>query len=140
MKSALRLLVLCLVFLAVWSSRASAQAEPETYIVSMYRVAPGQHVAFLQWMANQEAAAAEAGVPAGEWYVHQNGDHWDFLQIAPDITDEQNDAIDVAAAARGLKTGPQASIELRQYVAWHTDTFAGGPMTAAELLAAAQGN
>ena len=102
MKSAFRLLVLCLVFLAVWSSRANAQAEPETYIVSMYRVAPGQHVAFLQWMANQEAAAAEAGAPTGQWYVHQNGDHWDFLQIAPDLTDEQDDAIDVAAAARGL--------------------------------------
>jgi hypothetical protein len=31
-----------------------------------------------------------------------------------------------------------AGVELRQYVAWHTDTFAGGPMTASELLDAAQ--
>jgi hypothetical protein len=63
-------------------------------IISIYRVAPGQHVAFLQWIADREASSLQAGVAAG--------------------------------------------VELRQYVAWHTDTFAGGPMTASELLDAAQ--
>jgi hypothetical protein len=137
MKSLLRLLVLCLVFLAVGSARASAQDETES-VISIYRVAPGQHMAFLEFMADGEAAAQDAGVPAPQWYVHHNGDSWDFLSIAPDLTDEQADAVDAASRARGLRTGGQGAIEFRTYVAWHTDTYAGGPMTAAELLADAQ--
>ncbi|HEY7472530.1 MAG TPA: hypothetical protein VIE68_09305 [Gemmatimonadota bacterium] len=135
MKSALRFLIVSLVFLAVGFSRASAQDE---HVVSLYRIAPGQHIAFLQFMADGEAAALDAGVPASQWYVHHNGDQWDFLSIAPDLTDEQAEAVDAASRARGLKTGGQGAIEFRMYVAWHTDTFVGGPMTAAELLANAQ--
>ena len=40
----------------------SALAQEE-HVVSLYRIAPGQHLAFLQFMAAGEAAAEEAGVP-----------------------------------------------------------------------------
>jgi len=139
MKSFLRLFAVLVVFLAAWSSQASAQEE-QSSIISLYRVAPGQHIAFLQWMANQEAAGHDAGVPASQWYAHMNGDSWDYLQISSDLSDEQNEAVDVAARAKGLKTGPPAGIEFRQYIAWHTDTSAAGPMTAAELLSGARGD
>jgi len=136
MQHLLRVLAVAL-FVAVWPSQSLAQVEQES-IISIYRVAPGQHVAFLQWMADREASSQQAGVPAGQWYVHHNGDSWDFLQIATDLTAEQAEAVDAADQAAGLTTGVAAGVELRQYVAWHTDTFAGGPMTASELLAAAQ--
>ena len=141
MKLTLRLLAVSFALLAVWAPRANAQ-DTDTYIISTYRVAPGQHIAFLEWMAGQEAASRDAGLPVGVWYVHQNGASWDFLTIAPDVdlTDEQVAAGDAAAQARGLAIGAAAGIQLRQYVAEHTDTFAGGPMTATELLAAARGN
>jgi hypothetical protein len=139
MKSLLRLFAVLAVLLAAWSSQASAQ-EDQSSIISIYRVAPGQHMAFLQWLANQEAAAQDAGVPASQFYAHMNGDSWDYLQISSELSDEQNEAVDAAARARGLKTGPPAGIEFRQYIAWHTDTYAAGPMTAAELLSGARGN
>ncbi|HYO47000.1 MAG TPA: hypothetical protein VEY33_09980 [Gemmatimonadota bacterium] len=139
MKSSLRLLIVSMIFLAAWSAQASAQ-EDQGSSISLYRVAPGQHIAFLQWMANQEAASQDAGVQASQWYVHLNGDSWDFLQISLDLSDEQGEAVEAAARARGLKTGAPAGIEFRQYIAWHTDTDVAGPMTAAELLAGAQGN
>lgn len=140
MQSLLRLFAVSVLFLGISSSQARAQEEEQPLsIISIYRIAPGQHIAFLQWMTNQGAAVREAGASAGQWYVHVNGDSWDFLQIAPDLSDEQDDAVDAAAEAKGLKTGPPSGIELRQYVAWHTDTFAAGPMTAAELLSRAQG-
>ena len=138
MKSMLRFLIMSVVLLAAWSLPASAQDQSS--IISTYRIAPGHHVAFLQWMADQEAASRDAGVPVGQWYVHQNGDSWDFLVISPDLTDEQDAAADAAAAARGLKVGLPAGIELRQHVAEHHDTYAAGPRTASELLAAARGN
>lgn len=123
--------------LASGISVTSALAQEEQ-VVSLYRIAPGQQLAFLQFMADGEAAAAEAGVPNPQWYVHHNGDSWDYLSIGPALTDEQNDAVDAASRARGLKTGGQGSMEFRTFVAWHTDTFVGGPMTAAEALADAQ--
>lgn len=138
MKSVLRLVIVSAVFLAAWSLPASAQDQ--VHIISIYHVAPGQQVAFLQWAANQEAASRDAGVPVGQWYVHMDGDSWDYLGIALDTTEEQDAAIDAAAEARGMKTGMPAGIELRKYITSHTDTYAAGPMTASELLATAQGN
>ena len=118
----------------------SAMAQDEqTRLVSLYRVAPGQHVAFLEWMAANEAAATQAGVPASQWYAHMNGDAWDYLIIAPETTDEQDAAVEAAIQAQGRPTGPAGGIEFRKYMAWHTDTFVAGPMTAAELLALVRG-
>ena len=44
---------------------------------------------------------------------------------------------DEIAAKKGLKTGMAASMEFRDLVESHSDTFAAGPMSAAELLAEA---
>jgi hypothetical protein len=135
MRPLLRLLFVLALVSGGWATSAHAQ---EQQLISIYRIAPGQHLAFLQFMAVGEAAAQDAGVSASQWYVHHNGDSWDFLSIGPDLTDEQSNAVDAASRARGLKTGGQGAIEFRSFVAWHTDTYVGGPMTAAELLADAQ--
>lgn len=134
MQLSLRLMAIVLL-VAAWPTQSLAQEE-QASIISIYRIAPGQHEAFLQWMADREATAQGAGVPASQWYVHTNGDSWDFLLIAPDLTDAQAEAVDAADTAAGLKIGAAGAIELRQFVASHTDTFVAGPMTATELLAA----
>ena len=117
-------------------SAALAQATPEPAgaTVTLYRAAPGHQVQLLQWLANQERAAAAAGVPASQLYVHQNGDAWDYLLIAPDLTDAQDDAVDAAAKKLGIPTGPGVGIDLRKHVAWHTDTIVAGPSSVADYL------
>jgi hypothetical protein len=116
------------------SSPATA-AEPGKSIVSLYRAAPGQQVALLKWMAAQDRASAAAGVGASQIYVHTSGDSWDYLVINPVTTSAQDDAIDAAAKKQGLASGPAASIQFRTMIATHTDTYADGPMTAAQILA-----
>jgi hypothetical protein len=111
----------------------SAQSVPGA-TVSLYRAAPGHQVMMLQWLANQERAAAAAGVPASQLYVHQNGDAWDYLLISPDLTDAQEDAVEAAAKRLGIPTGPGIGIELRKHVAWHTDTLVAGPSSVADYL------
>lgn len=113
---------------------AQTPAEPAGATVTLYRAAPGQQVALLQWLANQERAAAAASVPASQLYVHQNGDAWDYLLIAPDLTDAQDDAVEAAAKRLGIPTGPGIGIDLRKHVAWHTDTLVTGPMSVADYL------
>ncbi|MGH7570352.1 MAG: hypothetical protein ACREMK_00725 [Gemmatimonadota bacterium] len=130
------LLIALLQLTAVGPASAQQADEPPVNIVSIYRIAPGQHAAFVEWMANQQAASEEAGGPASQWYVHMNGDSWDFLIITPETTEEQDQAIDAALEARGLATGARAAMEIRQYVASHTDTFTAGPMSASEVLEA----
>jgi hypothetical protein len=105
--------------------------------VSLYRVAPGQQLAFLQWMAAREAVAGEAGIPAGQIYAHLDGDSWDYLLIAPVTSAEQDARFDQIAATKGVKTGFAASLQFRDFLTFHSDTLASGPLTAAELAAEA---
>lgn len=112
----------------------AAQDKPTTAIVSTYRVAPGQHMEFLKWMAAREAADREAGIPATQWYTHMSGDSWDYLAIAPDPDDAMSDKADAAANKAGLTTGMRASLEFRKLMAAHADTTAAGPYTAQQLV------
>lgn len=118
---------------AAWAQMRNHE-EPGTVIVSIYHVAPGKHLAFLQWMADREAAAKEAGVPATQWYVHTDGDSWDYVAIVPEATPAQNDKVDGILRGKGLTTGFKGGLELRSMMASHTDTYAHGPTTAAALV------
>jgi hypothetical protein len=111
-----------------------AQAAPRTSIVGIYRIAPGEHLAFLKWMASQEAAAASAGAPPTQWYRHLDGDSWDYIALAPAMDDALRAKADAAARAQGQSTGMKSGLELRELMASHTDTYVSGPSTAAELV------
>jgi hypothetical protein len=111
--------------------------KPPTARVSLYRIAPGKHLDFLKWMAEGDAIDKEAGVPAAQIYAHTDGDSWDYLGIAPDLSKDQQAKVDEVAKKHGRKTGFPASLEFRTFAAWHTDTFATGPVTAADLVSAA---
>ena len=114
--------------------------EPGKVIVSIYRVAPGKHLDFLKWMAAREAVDKEAGVTLGHWYVHEDGDSWDFVAISPVLTDAEGKKAEELTKKKGLKTGFPAALEFRQFISSHTDTFARGPQSATDLVKAATGN
>jgi hypothetical protein len=116
---------------------AKSEAKPPTKTVSLYRCAPGKQLDFLKWMAENQAISKEAGVPSSQVYAHTDGDSWDYMQIAPDLTEAQQAKVDEVAKKHGRKTGFAASLEFRTMIAWHTDTFVVGPVTASDLVAAA---
>jgi len=115
----------------------AATTEPPKARVALYRAAPGQQVALLKWLAGQNRAAQAAGLPAGQLYVHTDGDSWDYLAIDPITTAAQDAAVDAAAKKMGMATGPAASLEFRKYISLHTDTFVIGPVTPERYLAMA---
>jgi hypothetical protein len=116
--------------------------EPGEVLIGIYHVAPGKHVDFLRWQAEAEAVVAEAGGPATDWYVHLNGDSWDFISIAPVAADQDalDEKVETLRRQKGLPTGGAAGVAFRPFIASHTDTEAAGPMTVAQLLEGAQGN
>lgn len=139
MKRFLLPLVVLLCGVAVAAPRwAPKEKEPARARVSLYRVAPGQHLAFLRYMATREELARQAGVDPIRLHAHLDGDAWDYLAIGPVTTADQDRRLDEAAAARGLKTGFAALVDFRDLIAWHTDTLVAGPSSAAELLALAE--
>lgn len=119
---------------ALASPLAAQTAAPTRSIVSIYRAAPGHQIALLKWLAQQDEVAKAAGVATSQLYVHQDGASWDFVWIQPDTTKAQDDAMEAAARKMNITTGPMAGIELRQHIAEHSDTFAAGPISAAEWL------
>jgi hypothetical protein len=116
---------------------ANAQ-EPKTrdYVVTIYKAAPGQQVALLRWMAEEERVAEAAGVPKSQLYDHFDGADWDYIGIAPLTTAQEDDAMNTARKRMGFATGPRRSTEFRRYILHHTDTLVHGPTTATDLLKA----
>jgi hypothetical protein len=138
--SVLIILVMAVLCAALASAQAEKSGEPGKVIVSIYHVAPGKHLDFLKWMAAREAIDKEAGLAPVQWYVHTDGDSWDFVAISPERTDAEDNKLDELAKKKGLKIGFAAALEFRQFVSSHTDTFSRGPQTAADLVNAAGGN
>lgn len=136
MKSAL-LIVLC-AFAFAASSPAWAQEEDEAPAtqIEIYRIAPGQHEAFLKEIARYDEANRMAGVPARQLYVHSDGADWDFILIQPAKYPPDNQAaLDKAWKQLGLPSGADFFLNFRRFIAEHTDTAAIGPTTARDYLA-----
>lgn len=126
-----RLLVV-LFFVAV-SARA---ADMPRMVVEIYRVAPGQHLAFLQAIAKYDEANRMAGLPPRQLYVHSDGASWDFMLLQPaENPPDKQAALSAAWEKLGLPTGADFFLSFRQYIAEHTDTTVIGPTTAADYLA-----
>lgn len=126
-----------LVFAAPVLAQTSAAKPPvPKVLVEIYRIAPGQHAAFLEAVAKYDEANRLAGLPPRQLYVHSDGADWDFMLIQPAETPkEKQAALDAAWDKLGLPSGADFFLEFRTYIAEHSDTFAKGPTTAADFLA-----
>ena len=86
-----------------WTQATAGQDEPRQVVISIYHIAPGKHVDFLKWMAAREAVSEAAGVAPTQWYVHVDGDSWDYVAISPDLSDEQQDKVNADFARNRAK-------------------------------------
>lgn len=114
---------------------AVTTADSADMLVEIYRIAPGQHANFLKVIALYDQASKEAGLAPRQLYVHQDGASWDFLIIQPaNVTPEQGKALNAALKRLGAPQGAKFFLEIRSYMAEHSDTFVEGPTTAADWL------
>ena len=114
----------------------TGSAASAATMIEIYKIAPGQHEAFLKEIARYDEANRLAGVPPRQLYVHSDGADWDFILIQPDeYPPEKQAALDKAWKQLGLPTGADFFLNYRRFVADHTDTVAIGPTSAAAYLA-----
>jgi MoxR-like ATPase len=138
MKKLLAILALLASAGPAWAAPAApvSPPKPERVLVEIYRIAPGQHTAFLEEIARYDEANRRAGLPARNLYVHSDGADWDFILIQPAATPpDKVAALDKAWEEMKLPSGADFFLQFRRFVAEHTDTFASGPTTAADFLA-----
>lgn len=115
---------------------AAPAPTPQRLIVEIYRIAPGQHAAFLEAIASYDEANRLAGLPPRQLYVHSEGADWDFMLIQPAQTPaDKRDALDAAWEKLKLPSGADFFIDFRRHIAEHSDTYVSGPTTAAAFLA-----
>lgn len=131
-----RLIGLCLALAGLCCTPLAHGADVPTMQVELYRIAPGQHVAFLKLIALYDQANVEAGLPPRQLFVHQDGADWDFLilQSAEDWTDQQRTKFRAALTKLGAPQGAKFFLEIRKLMAEHTDTTVKGPTTAGDWL------
>jgi hypothetical protein len=136
MKSAWAISLFALSIASASPACAQEQArEPDTTI-EIYRIAPGQHEAFLKEIARYDEANRMAGLPPRQLYVHSDGADWDFILIQPSKTPpDKAAALDKAWKQLGLPSGADFFLNFRRFIAEHSDTVAIGPTTAADYLA-----
>lgn len=114
----------------------TATPAPPSVTVEIYRIAPGQHEAFLREIARYDEANRLAGLPPRQLYVHSDGASWDFMLIQPAKTPaDKSAALDAAWDRLRLPSGADFFLSFRRFIAEHTDTTAIGPTTAADFLA-----
>lgn len=105
-------------------------------LIEIYRIAPGQHEAFLRAIARCDEVNRRAGLPARQLYIHADGASWDFLLIQDaEYPEGAGEAVAKAWDELRLPSGPRFFTEFRRFVLEHTDTFAHGPTSAAAYLA-----
>ena len=136
------LLVSLVMLLLIAATHHAAAQDNSECLVAIYNVSTGKHLEFLKWMAEGEAIDKEAGAPAAQWYVHHNGAGWDYISITPQLSPAQQEAmdkkVDELRKKKGMPTGMAASLKFRQFISTHSDTYAGGPYTAADIVKMAE--
>jgi hypothetical protein len=104
--------------------------------VEIFRIAPGQHEAFLEMLAQIEAASAKAGMPPNQLFIHDSGAAWDFMLVKPNDYDPEKWQVTMKILHdEGFPRGPDYFFESRKMMAWHEDTTALGQTTATDYLA-----
>ncbi len=129
---------LCLAAGPCLAAPVSAVTRPDLpeVAVEIYRIAPGQHRAFLELIARYDEANRQAGLSPRQLYVHQDGASWDFIIIQPEHNPPEKSKLVAEALKRmGAPSGADFFFEIRRFIAEHTDTSAIGPITAADWLA-----
>lgn len=146
MKGLFKIAVIVFCLIAVSGYMANAQemakeSKAKEHLITIYHVAPGKHAEFLKLMAQQQAVAEEAGASPAQWYVHLDGDSWDYITISEVAKNqaEIDTKIEELSKKKGLPTGFNAGLKFRQFINSHTDTYTMGPYSSQELGRMAEG-
>lgn len=128
------LLAACIaVATASYSLQSESRATFQT--VAIYKVVPGKHVEFLEWMAAWDEVFEEIGLDQPIWYRTVRGGNFDFIVFYPTWDPSKEEEMERVGKERGLEIGFGWDVRHWSYLDMRTNTTMTGPLTPAELLA-----
>jgi hypothetical protein len=117
---------------------AADEAFPEAWF-EVFRLAPGKHEEFVRRIDQSDQVRAAADLPPTQLFFHENGAEFDVILFKPvspvKPTPEQEAKMAAKRKELGIPSGPAYFIDIREFIASHTDSKTVGPVSAARWLA-----
>lgn len=117
----------------------ATQAEewPEAWF-EIFKLAPGKHEDFIRRIDQTDQVRAAGGLPPTQLFFHENGAEFDVILFKPvspvKPTPEQEAKMAAKRKELGIPSGPAYFVDIREFVASHTDSKTVGPVSAGQWL------
>jgi hypothetical protein len=119
------------------STPAAAEAAwPEAWF-EIFKLAPGKQEDFIRRLDQTDQVRAAAGLPPVQIFFHENGAEFDvilFKPVAAAPTPEQEAKMAAKRKELGIPSGPAYFVDIREFIASHTDSKTIGPVSAGQWI------
>ncbi|MCP3730925.1 hypothetical protein M9978_10835 [Sphingomonas sp. MG17] len=115
---------------------AAAEAWPEAWF-EIFKLAPGKQEDFIRRLDQTDQVRAAAGLPPVQIFFHENGAEFDvilFKPVAAAPTPEQEAKMAAKRKELGIPSGPAYFVDIREFIASHTDSRTIGPVSAGQWI------
>lgn len=126
---------------AAAQTKPAAPAHPEEWPEAwfeIFKLAPGKQEAFIRRIDQTDQVRAAAGLPPTQLFFHSNGAEFDVILFKPvsasPPTPEQEAKMAAKSKELGIPSGPAYFVDIREFIASHTDSKTIGPVSAAQWL------
>lgn len=118
-----------------YSAPVMAVAEESSiYTITVWKIHPGKHVEFIEYMQEWEEVYKIIKLPPMKWYRKISGDSYDFVSVSPPFDRTAEHEMERVGKKRGLPIGYNYTLKLNEYVDSYTSTIVEGPQSMANLF------
>ena len=115
----------------------AANKWPEAWF-EIFRLVPGKQEDFVRRIDQSDQVRAAAGLPPTQLFFHENGADFDVILFKPvsdvPLTPDQEAKMAAKRKELGIPSGPAYFVDIREFVAGHTDSQTVGPVSAGQWL------
>ncbi len=116
---------------------ADVEAWPEAWF-EIFKLAPGKQEDFIRRLDQTDQVRAAGGLPPVQLFFHENGTEFDVILFKPvskvQPTPEQEAKMAAKRKELGIPSGPAYFIDIREFIATHSDSKTVGPVSAGQWL------
>jgi len=109
------------------------EAWPEAWF-EIFKLVPGKQEDFIRRLNQSDQVRAAGGLPPVQLFFHEDGADFDVIIFKPSATEKPSPEQEAKMAAKrkelGIPSGPAYFVDIREFIAQHTDSKTVGPLSA----------
>ncbi|MFM6932233.1 MAG: hypothetical protein ACKOUT_08320 [Novosphingobium sp.] len=118
-------------------TKAAEEALPEAWF-EIFKLVPGKQEDFIRRLNQTDQVRAAGGLPPVQLFFHENGADFDVILFKPVAAEKPTPEQEAKMAAKrkelAIPSGPAYFVDIREFIAGHTDSKTVGPVSAAQWL------